>query len=174
MTIEQRRLQAAQPHRCGSVIRIAVSDRDRKPPRQRRNGDLGGRGSWSASFAGAMPRGVSVVAARMDRSLVVVALGAWLVGRIDLHNDPDCRNLFTCAGSAVAHCGRLCLRVLGFPLTYASIAFPACSPSSAVICCATKSNRSSTAVPSIGSSTGSSRRWLPSGGAYASEPDRAV
>ena len=76
------------------------------------------------SFAGAMPRVVSAAAARMDRSLDSLALGAWLVGRIDLHNDPDCRNLFTCAGLAVAHCGRG--DVYGFwafPLTYASIAF---------------------------------------------------
>src|SRR5437762_12002923 len=60
-----------------------------------------------------MPWLVSTAAARMDRGLAVLAVGAGPIGRDDLHNDPDCRNFLTCARLAVAHCCRLCLWVLG-------------------------------------------------------------
>src|SRR5437764_10541952 len=70
-------------------------------------------GGGRLSFAGALPRLVSTAAARMDRSSAVLASGAGPNGRVDFRIDPDCRNVFTCTGLAVAHCSRLCLWVLG-------------------------------------------------------------
>ena len=60
-------------------------------------------GGSQLAFTGAMPWLVSAAAARVDRSLTVLAVGAGPMGRLDLHNDPDCRNFLTCAGLAVTH-----------------------------------------------------------------------
>src|ERR1700746_2446556 len=70
-------------------------------------------GGGRLSFVDALPRLASAAAARMDRSSAVLVIGAGPNGRVDFRIDPDCRNVFTCTGLAVAHCSRLRVWVLG-------------------------------------------------------------